>query len=72
MNQFCPVTMIASTSSGTRNPRIRAKTVTKRLQEISERPPYTMYVSYPAFLFWPSILSETMSLTAYTFGIKHF
>ena len=58
MNQFCPVTMIASTTPGTHNPRISAKTVTKRLREISERPPYTMYVSYAAFLFWPSIFKR--------------
>ena len=47
--------MIASTSPGTHNPRLSAQTVTNRLLEISERPPYTMYVLYAAFLFWPSI-----------------
>ena len=61
MNQFCPVTMIANTTPGTHNPRISAKTVTKRLREISERPPYTMYVSYAAFLFWPSICLSPVS-----------
>ena len=55
MNQFRPVTMIARTTPGTHNPRISAQTVTNRLQEIGERPPYTMYVLYAAFLFWPSI-----------------
>ena len=47
--------MIACTTTGTHNPRISAQTVTNRLQEIGERPPYTMYVLYVAFLFWPSI-----------------
>ena len=55
MNQFCPATMIARTTLGTHNPRISAQTVTYRLREIGERPPYTMYVLYAAFLFWPSI-----------------
>ena len=55
MNQFCPATMIARTTLGTHNPRISAQTVTHRLREISERPPYTMYVLYAAFLFWHSI-----------------
>ena len=55
MNQFCPATMIARTTLGTHNPRISAQTVTHRLREIGERPPYTMYVLYAAFLFWPSI-----------------
>ena len=55
MNQFRPVTMIARTTPGTHNPRISAQTVTHRLREIDERPPYTMYVLYAAFLFWPSI-----------------
>ena len=54
MNQFCPATMIARTTLGTHNPRITAQTVTHRLREIGERPPYTMYVLYAAFLFWPS------------------
>ena len=56
MNQFCPATMIARTTLGTHNPRISAQTVTHGLREIGERPPYTMYVLYAAFLFWPSIL----------------
>ena len=47
--------MIASTIPGTHNPRISAQTVTNRLLEICERPPYTMYVLHAAFLFWPSI-----------------
>ena len=47
--------MIASTTPGTHNPRISAQTVTNRLLEICERPPYTMYVLHAAFLFWPSI-----------------
>ena len=55
MNQFRPVTMIAKTTPGTHNPRISDQTVTHRLREIDERPPYTMYVLYAAFLFWPSI-----------------
>ena len=55
MNQFCPATMIARTTLGTHNPRISAQTVTHRLREIGERPPYTMYVLFAAFLFWPSI-----------------
>ena len=29
--------------------------MTNRFREIGERPPYTMYVLYAAFLFWPSI-----------------
>ena len=55
MNQFRPVTIIARTTRGTHNPRISAKTVTHSLLEIGEIPPYTMYVLYAAFLFWPSI-----------------
>ena len=51
MNQFRPVTMIASTTLGTLNARISARTVTHRLREIGERHPYTMYVLYAAFLF---------------------
>ena len=47
--------MIAKTTPGTRNPRISAQTVTNRLREIGERPLYTMYVLYAAFLFRPSI-----------------
>ena len=58
MNQFCLATMIARTTLGTHNPRISAQTVTHRLREIGERPPYTMYVLYAAFLFWPSIYGE--------------
>ena len=46
--------MIASITQGTHNPRISAQTVTYRLREIGERPPYTMNVFYAAFLFWPS------------------
>ena len=57
INQFRPVTMIARTTPGTHNPRISPQTVTHRLREIGERPPYTMHVSYAAFLFWPSIYS---------------
>ena len=48
--------MIASTTPGTHSPRICAQTVTNRLLEIVEIPPYTVYVLYAAFLFWPSIL----------------
>ena len=55
MNQFCSATMIARTTLGTHNLRVSAQTVTHRLREIGERPPYTMYVLYGAFLFWPSI-----------------
>ena len=55
MNQLCSATMIARTILGTHNPRISAQTVTHRLREIGERPPYTMYVLYAAFRFWPSI-----------------
>ena len=58
MNQFCPATMIARTTLETHNPRISAQTVTHRLREIGERPPYTMYVLYAAFLFWPSTCSK--------------
>ena len=47
--------MIARTTLGTHNPRISAQTVTHRLRENGERPAYTMYVLYAAFLFWPSI-----------------
>ena len=57
MNQFCPATMIPRTTLGTHNPRISAQTVTHRLREIGEKKPYTMYVLYAAFLFWPSICS---------------
>ena len=55
LNQFRPVTVIASTTPGTHNQRISAQTVTNRFREILERPTYTMYVLYAAFLFWPSI-----------------
>ena len=55
MNQVRLVTMIASTTPGTHNQRISAQAVTHRLREIGERHPYTMYVLYAAFLFWPSI-----------------
>ena len=55
MNQFCPATMIARTTLETHNPRISAQTVTHLLRGIGERPPYTMYVLYAAFLFWSSI-----------------
>ena len=43
--------MIASTTPETHTPRISAQTVTNRSREIGERPPYTMYVLYAAFLF---------------------
>ena len=56
MNRFRPVSLIARTTPGTHNSRISAQTVTHRLREIGERPPYTMYVLYAAFLFWPSII----------------
>ena len=55
MNQFRSVTMRARTTPGTHNPRISAQTVTHCLREIGERPPYTMYALYAAFLSWPSI-----------------
>ena len=58
MNEFCPATMIARTTLGSHNPRISAQTVTYRLREIGEIPPYAMYVLYAAFLFWPSIFSS--------------
>ena len=51
--------MIASTNPGTHNQRISAQTVTNSLREIGERPPYTMYVLYAAYLFWPSIYLST-------------
>ena len=56
LKKILQVTMIASTTPGTHNPRTSAQTVTNRLREIGERPPYTMYVLYAAFLLWPSIL----------------
>ena len=55
--------MIASTSPGTHIPRISAQTVTNRLREIGERPPYTMYVLYAECLFWPSIESGGLFTT---------
>ena len=60
MNQFRRVTMIARTTPGTHNPRISAQTLTHRLPEIGERPPYTMYAYYVAFLFWPSIYMDNV------------
>ena len=51
MNQIRPMTMIAGTTQRTYNPIICAQTVSHRLQEIGERPPYTMYVLYAAVLF---------------------
>ena len=48
--------MLARTIPGTHNPRTNAHTVTDRLREIGETSPYTMYVLYVAFLFWPSII----------------
>ena len=60
MNQFCPATMIARTTLGIHNPRISAQTVTHRLLEICEKKPYTIYVLYAAFLFWPSIHNECL------------
>ena len=53
--------MIASSSPGIHNPRLSAQTVTNRLLAISERPPYTMYVLYGAFLFWPSIFDAIIN-----------
>ena len=55
MKRFLLVTMIARTTPGTLNRRISAITVTHRLREIGERPPYTMYVLNAVLLFWPSI-----------------
>ena len=58
MNQFRPVTMIARATPGTHTTRTSAHTVTHRLREFGESPPYTMYVVYAAFLFfWPSIVN---------------
>ena len=57
--------MIARTTGGTHNARISAQTVTHRLREIGERPPYTMYVLYAAFLFWPSICTFITCLVIY-------
>ena len=47
--------MVARTNPGTHNPRIGVQTVTNRLREIGERSPYTIYVLYAVFLFWPNI-----------------
>ena len=52
--------MIANTTPGTHNQRISAQTVTNCLRDIGEIPPYTMYVLYAAFLFWPSIFSKLL------------
>ena len=54
------MTMKARTTPGTHNPRISVQTVTNRLREIGEISPYTMYVLYAAFLFWPSIFDVYM------------
>ena len=62
LNQFRPVPMIAGTTPGTHKSRISARTVTNRLREIGLMPPYTMYVLYAAFLFWPSILNLSVAL----------
>ena len=62
MNKYRPVTMIAMYGSilwthiagatpETHNLKISAQIVTHRSLEIGERPPYTMYVLYAAFLF---------------------
>ena len=67
MNQFRPVTMIARTTPGTHNPRISAQTVTPRLRKIGERPPYTVYVLYAAFPFWPSIYAHVAGCI-----VRHF
>ena len=64
MNQYRPVTMVARTTPGTHNPRISTQTVTLRLREIGEIPPYSIYVLYAAVLFWPSIYQKYES----TFG----
>ena len=58
LNKFRPATRIARKTPGTHNPRISAQTMTSRLRESGERPPYTMYVLYSAFLFWPSICDK--------------
>ena len=62
MNQFRLVTMIARTTPETHNPRISAQTVTHHLREIGERLPYTMFVLYEVFLFWPSIYQTCSNL----------
>ena len=74
MNQSRLVTMIARTTPGTHTPRISAQTVTHRLREIGERPPYTMYLLYAAFLFLPSILlgqAKMLSLVNLILSLTH-
>ena len=51
LNQFLPVTMIASTTPGTHNPRISAQTVINRLREIGERPPIQCMFYMRRFFF---------------------
>ena len=58
------VTVVAKKTPGTFNQRISTQTVPSRSREIGERPPYTMYVLYAAFLFWPSILLAMGELSA--------
>ena len=70
MNQYRPVTMIARTTPGTHNPRISAQTVTLRLREICEITPYTMYVLYAAFHFWPSIYAYADDDTLFVLAFK--
>ena len=65
MNQFRPVTLIAWTTPGTHNPRISPQIVINHLREIGERPPYTMYVLYAVFLFWPSICNMTSRVNSF-------
>ena len=69
MNQFCPATMIARTTLEIHIPRISAQTVTHRLREIGERPPYTMYMLYAAVLFWPSICAYFTHCSNTTFKL---
>ena len=69
LNQFRPVTMIRITTPGTHNPRISAQSVTNRLRETGERPPYTMYVLYAEFLFWPSICGGLIIIAVVVFLI---
>ena len=61
--------MIASTTPGTHYPRISAQTVTNCLREIGERPSYTIYVLYAAFLFWPSIASLWEKIYQFNTGV---
>ena len=61
--------MIARTTPGTHNPRISAQTVIHRLREIGKRPPYTMYVLYAAFLFWPSICKDFFIPNVHSFFV---